>query len=110
MSEQIENPKLLTTGTSPVPVKGDVKPATAVKTKRRGNHKMTIPYACVKRMAIQSSGGMRVSNDTVYMLERSTEVFIKKVVTLAKSYTDHRGRKTITAKDIEAALENFSQN
>jgi histone H3/H4 len=110
MSTQIEPTKLLTASAPVALVTGSVKPASAVKVKRRGSHKMTIPYACVKRMAIQSSGGMRVSNDTVYMLERATEAFIKKVVSLSKSYTDHRGRKTITAKDIEAALENFSQN
>ena len=110
MTEQVENLKQTVAGTAPAVAKTDVKPTPAVKVKRRGSNKMTIPYACVKRMAIQASGGMRVSNDTVYMLERATETFIKKIVGISKSYTDHRGRKTITAKDIEAALENFQYN
>jgi histone H3/H4 len=69
---------------------------------------MSIPYACMKRMAQDSSGGMRVSSDTVIILEKATEQFVEKLISLAKSYTEHRGRKTLTARDVEVALKNYS--
>lgn len=84
------------------------KPTPKKSGRRSSSKSMGIPYACMKRMAHDASGGMRVSSDTVIILEKATEQFIEKLITLAKSYTEHRGRKTLTAKDIEVALKNYS--
>lgn len=92
--------------------KANVQTQVAHMSKKGGrkssNKSMSIPYACMKRMAQDSSGGMRISSDTVIILEKATEQFIEKLITLAKSYTEHRGRKTLTAKDVEVALKNYS--
>jgi len=76
--------------------------------RKLSNKSLSIPYACMKRMAQDSSGGMRVSSDTVIILEKATEQFVEKLISLAKSYTEHRGRKTLTARDVEVALKNYS--
>jgi histone H3/H4 len=101
----------MTDGNEPKTKAKTVEPAkpTAKKVGRKSSNKsMTIPYACMKRMAQQSSGGMRVSSDTVIILEKATEQVVEKLISLAKSYTEHRGRKTLTAKDVEVALKNYS--
>lgn len=101
----------MTDGNEPKTKAKNVEPAkpTGKKVGRKASNKsMTIPYACMKRMAQQSSGGMRVSSDTVIILEKATEQFVEKLISLAKSYTEHRGRKTLTAKDVEVALKNYS--
>lgn len=82
---------------------------TGKKVGRKSTSKsMSIPYACMKRLAQDASGGMRVSSDTVIILEKATEQFVEKLISLSKSYTEHRGRKTLTAKDVEVALKNYS--
>jgi histone H3/H4 len=90
-----------------------VKPTTELKVvakkgRKASSKSMAIPYACMKRLAADKSGGMRISSDTVFVLEKATEQIIEKIINLSKSYTEARGRKTLTAKDVEAALKNFS--
>jgi histone H3/H4 len=79
------------------------------KGRKSTNKTMAIPYACVKRLAQNRSGGMRISSDAVYVIEKALEDFAEKLVAVSKSYTGHRSRKTITSIDIEAALKNLSE-
>jgi histone H3/H4 len=52
---------------------------------------------------------MRISSDAVYIMERALEDFSQKLITVAKSYTEHRDRKTITDIDVDIALKNLSE-
>lgn len=79
------------------------------KGRKSTNKTMAIPYACVKRLAQKQSGGMRISSDAVYIMERALEDFSQKLITVAKSYTEHRDRKTITDIDVDIALKNLSE-
>lgn len=99
MVDNIDNP------ITPTP---PAAPGFGTHTRKRGRGKTIIPHACMKRLAMENCGGMRISSDTVDLLEKATEQFVRRVVQISRSYTSHRGRKTLTPKDVEAALDNFS--
>jgi histone H3/H4 len=82
---------------------------TAHKKQRKQNKTMAIPYACIKRLAQNQSSGMRISSDAVFVIEKALEDFSAKLISVSKSYTEHRNRKTITSLDVDVALKNIAE-
>jgi histone H3/H4 len=62
-----------------------------------------IPIAPIKR--ILKSTHMRVSDDAAAELEKILATFAKDIADDAAKMATHAGRKTITAKDIELAIQ-----
>lgn len=62
-----------------------------------------IPIAPIKR--ILKSTNLRVSDDAAAELEKILATFAKDIADDAAKMATHAGRKTITAKDIELAIQ-----
>lgn len=63
-----------------------------------------ISAAPVKRILVESSGGMRVSTTAVDLTLAATEKFLRQVGRAAGTCAAEDGRKTIQDSDISAAL------
>jgi histone H3/H4 len=80
------------------------------KTTKGGEAPPEFPIAPFKRLVNEQAGGYRISFDGIRLLIRIAADTVRDVIDAARTYTEARGRKTISAEDIERGYASVTNN